>query len=52
MNTFKLTIASPDGNRSSDEAQRMPDFPRWRGIEGDLGDNGRSYSVYHRIAAM
>ena len=32
MNTFKLTIASPDGNRFSDEAQMLT----VRGIEGDL----------------
>lgn len=32
MNTFKLTIASPDGNKFSDEAQMLT----VRGIEGDL----------------
>ncbi len=32
MNTFKLTIASPDGNKFSDEAQMLT----VRGIDGDL----------------
>ena len=32
MSTFKLTIASPDGNKFSDEAQMLT----VRGIEGDL----------------
>ncbi len=32
MNTFKLTIASPDGNKFSDEAQMLI----VRGIDGDL----------------
>ena len=32
MNTFKLTIASPDGNRFSDEAQMLTA----RGIDGDF----------------
>ena len=32
MNTFKLTIASPDGNKFSDEAQMLTA----RGIDGDF----------------
>lgn len=32
MNTFKLTITSPDGNKFSDQAQMLT----VRGIDGDL----------------